>query len=223
VPGPALPPLQGNYHSVAAHPRVFTTGAELKELASRINRPGSYFMQRFGQLAGQIARDLAARNDWNATYAGCDFGAYQYAFSYEPQDGREAATHALLKFDAGTIAPAGAAVVASRLALYAALIKAGAAAPASAPSADQAAGLAKRILLAWADRGFKDATAASGNPRRPATMPARSPSPTPRGFPWCWGGASSIRFTPRICCNRSARSTPAKQLGSMGFTPPCSS
>jgi hypothetical protein len=157
VPGPALPPLQGSHRGLAVHPRVFTTGAELKDLASRINRPGSYSMQRFGQLADQIARDLAARNDWDATYAGCNFGAYQYAFSHEPQDGHEAATHALLKLDAGTIAPAGAAVVASRLALYAALIKLGAAAPAGAPSADQAAGLAKRILLAWADRGFKDA------------------------------------------------------------------
>jgi hypothetical protein len=157
VPSPALPLLQGSHRGLAAHPRVFTTGAELKDLASRINRPGSYSMQRFGQLAGQIARDLAARNDWDATYAGCNFGAYQYAFSYEPQDGHEAATHALLKLDAGTIAPAGAAVVASRLALYAALIKLGAAAPAGAPNADQAAGLAKRILLAWADRGFKDA------------------------------------------------------------------
>jgi hypothetical protein len=75
VPGPALPPLQGSYRSLAAHPRVFTTDAELKELASRINRPGSYSMQRFGQLADQIARDLAARNDWDATYGGCNFGA----------------------------------------------------------------------------------------------------------------------------------------------------
>jgi hypothetical protein len=156
VPGPALPPLQGSYRGLAAHPRVFTTGTELKELASRINRPGSYSMQRFDQLAGQIARDLAARNDWDATYGGCNFGAYQYAFSYEPQDGHEAATHALLNLAPGTLAPAGAAVVASRLALYAALIKAGAAPPAGAPSADRAVALAKRILLAWADRGFKD-------------------------------------------------------------------
>jgi hypothetical protein len=165
LPGPALPPLRGSYRALPAHPRVFTTGAELDELASRINRPGSYSMRRFGQLAGQIARDLAARNDWDATYAGCNFGAYQYAFSYEPQDGHEVATHALLNLPPGTLAPAGAAVVASRLALYAALIKAGAAAPAGAPSADRAADLGKRILLAWADRGFKDA---NGRFRQPA-------------------------------------------------------
>jgi hypothetical protein len=47
-------------------------------------------------------------------------------------------------------------VVASRLALYAALVKAGAALPAGAPRADQATALAKRILLAWSDRGFRD-------------------------------------------------------------------
>jgi len=52
--------------------------------------------------------------------------------------------------------PAGAAIVASRLALYAALVKAGAKPPAGAPTVDQAAALAKRILLAWAKRGFRD-------------------------------------------------------------------
>jgi len=158
LPGPALPPLHGSYRSTPVHPRVFTSSAELKELASRINRVGSYSMQRFSQLAGQIARDLGARNEWVATYGGCKFGAYQYAFSYEPQDGHDAETHTLLNLPPGTPAPAGAAVVASRLALYAALIKAGAAPPAGAPGADQAAALAKRILLAWADRGFRNAS-----------------------------------------------------------------
>jgi hypothetical protein len=52
--------------------------------------------------------------------------------------------------------PAGAAIVASRLTLYAALVKGGAKAPAGSPPADQAAALAKRILLAWASRGFRD-------------------------------------------------------------------
>jgi hypothetical protein len=157
VPYPALPTLAGAYHGLAEHPRVFATAAELKEMVERINRPGSYSMQRFALLANRIARDLAARNDWDATYAGCNFGGYLYALSYEPQDGHDAETHELLKLPPGTLAPAGAAVVASRLALYAALIKAGAATPAGAPSADQAAALAKRILLAWADHGFRDA------------------------------------------------------------------
>ncbi len=52
--------------------------------------------------------------------------------------------------------PSGAAVVAARLALYAALVKAGAIVPAGAPAADPAAALARRILLAWSDRGFRD-------------------------------------------------------------------
>jgi len=56
----------------------------------------------------------------------------------------------------GASAPAGAAGVAARLALYAALLKAGAVAPAGAPSGDQAASLARRILLAWSARGFRD-------------------------------------------------------------------
>jgi hypothetical protein len=46
--------------------------------------------------------------------------------------------------------------VAAHLALYAALVKAGAPVPANAPAADRAAALAKRILLAWAERGFRD-------------------------------------------------------------------
>ena len=79
-------------------------------MASKINRSESYSMQRFGELAKQIARDLAARDDWDAAYGGCNFGAYQYAFSCEPQDGHEVAIHELLKLDAATITPAGAAV-----------------------------------------------------------------------------------------------------------------
>jgi hypothetical protein len=42
------------------------------------------------------------------------------------------------------------------LALYAALARAGAEIPADAPSADRAAALAKRILLAWSTHGFQD-------------------------------------------------------------------
>jgi hypothetical protein len=154
---PALPSLSGEYRSSDEHPRVFFTPDELEDLAARVNVPDSYSMQRFGQLAGQIARDLAARNDWSVTYSGCKPWIYQYAFSYEPQDGHGAEISAALKLPPNTVAPAGAAVVASRLALYAALVKAGATPPAGAPTADEAAGLAKRILLAWAERGFKDA------------------------------------------------------------------
>ena len=151
---PTVPPIAGSYHSVAEHPRVFTTAAELKDLVARINRPGTYSNRRFRQLAGQVEHDLAAPNDWDITYAGCFVGVYLYAFSYEPQDGHDAETHAALKLDAKTKAPAGAAVVAARLALYAALVKAGAATPTGAPDPDHAAALAKRILLAWADHGL---------------------------------------------------------------------
>ena len=56
----------------------------------------------------------------------------------------------------GWASPAGAAIVASRLALYAALIKAGAKTPAGSPTGDQGSTLAKRILLIWASRGFRD-------------------------------------------------------------------
>jgi hypothetical protein len=74
----------------------------------------------------------------------------------EPQDQHDAQTRAALKIPPGAKAPAGAAVVASRLSLYAALLKAGAAAPPGAPGANESIALAKRILLAWADRGFRD-------------------------------------------------------------------
>ena len=149
-----VPNISGSYHSLTEHPRVFTSTDELKDLVSRINQPGTYSARRFAQLARQTARDLAAPNDWDATYSGCFVGPYLYAFSYEPQDGHDAETHAALKLAPGVKAPAGGAVVASRLALYAALVKAGAVAPPHSPDAEQAAALAKRILLAWADRGF---------------------------------------------------------------------
>ena len=155
-PYPALPPLGGSYRSLTQHPGVFMTGDELKDMASRINRPGSYSMRRFGPLARRIAQDLKSGIDWDVTYSGPDPGVYEYVFSYEPQDQHDAATRAALKITAGAKAPAGAAVVASRLALYASLLKAGASAPAGSPGADESIALAKRILLAWADRGFRD-------------------------------------------------------------------
>src|SRR5580704_8457853 len=157
-PYPALPPLGGSYRSLTQHPGVFMTADELKDLASRIHRPGSYSMRRFGLLATQIARDLKSGIDWDVTYSGPDAGVYEYAFSYEPQDQHDAETRAALKIPAGVKAPAGAAVVASRLSLYAALLKAGASsAPRGSPGANESLALAKHILLAWADRGFRDA------------------------------------------------------------------
>jgi hypothetical protein len=158
VPPKGAPPaLPGSYRHALTHPLVFTTPTELGELAKRSSTPESYSATRFSQLAEQIARDLRARNDWSAVYTGCDAGLLQYAFSYEPQDGQLAqALRAALKLGPTAAAPAGAAVVASRLALYAALAKAGITLPAGAPDPDQAAALAKKILLAWGTRGFRD-------------------------------------------------------------------
>jgi hypothetical protein len=155
-PYPALPPLGGSYRGLTQHPGVFITGDELKDIASRINRPGSYSMRRFDLLAKQIAKDLKSGIDWDVTYSGPDPVVYEYVFSYEPQDQHDAQTRAALIIPPGAKAPAGAAIVASRLSLYAALLKAGAAPPPGAPGADESIALAKRILLAWADRGFRD-------------------------------------------------------------------
>ncbi len=152
----------GAYKRLAVHPRVFTTEAELKELAVRINRSGSYSAQRFDRLAVQIGRDLAADVDWDAVYSGCDIDIYLHTFTIEPRGGYAQETRtdeelrAALHVRAGAAVPAGAAGVAARLALYAALAKAGATIPAAAPAPAQATALAKRILLAWSARGLRD-------------------------------------------------------------------
>ena len=57
----------------------------------------------------------------------------------------------------GLAPPHGAAIVAARAALYAALVQAGARPPAGGPTIEAASSLAKRIVLAWADHGFRDA------------------------------------------------------------------
>jgi hypothetical protein len=215
--------MSGGYASLAAHPRVFTTQSELQSLARRITGANSYSAHRFALLAEQITRDLAAHTDWNATYSGCDAGIYQYAFSYEPQDGHAAEVHAALRLAPAAVAPAGAAVVASRLALYAALIKTGAPAPSGAPSANQAAELAKRIELAWAERGFRD-----GHGEFLAT-PSQFCDST--GKPGSAAGsegltsaaASSIPPMRRTCSCISGSLTAAPQRSLTGFTPPCSS
>jgi len=151
TPSLDLPRLAGQYHSLDVHPGVFMTQADIEELVARINRPGSYSMQRFGLLAKQIERDLISGIDWNVTYAGRDGSIYNYTFGYEPQDHREAETRKALQIAPGVKAPAGGAVVASRLVLYAALVRAGATVSQGGPNVDEAA---KRILLAWADHGF---------------------------------------------------------------------
>lgn len=153
-----LPGLVGAYRSSTDHPRVFTTPEELIELAGRIGVHNSYSSQRFGQLAGQISRDLVANEAWDATYNGCNIETYLYAFSYEPQGAAQAVRlQTDLHLGSASKPPAGGAVVASRLALYAALVKAGAPLPINAPDPGRAAALAGRILLAWAEHGFRAA------------------------------------------------------------------
>ena len=155
-PYPTLPKLGGTYRSLT-HPGVFMTADELKDIASRINRKGSHSERQFALLAQRVKHDLNSGIDWDVTYSGPISGIYEYTFSYEPQDQHDAETRAALTIPPGAKAPAGAAVVASRLSLYAALVKAGTKPPAGSPGSDEAAALAKRILLAWADRGFRDA------------------------------------------------------------------
>jgi hypothetical protein len=118
-----------------------------------------------------VKRDLAGNADWDATYSGCDDAIYLYGFSIEVEpaygntrtpDQLRAAMHVR----EGASPPRGAALVASRLTLYGALIRAGAAAPPNAPDADKAVTLAKKILLAWTTRGFRDEI---GSLRKPSS------------------------------------------------------
>jgi hypothetical protein len=155
-----VPPLTGGYASSQQHPRVFMTKADVADLAARINVSGSYSARRFGQLAAQVTRDLASGKDWDAAYSGCNTDTYNYAFSYEPQtvhgDDHVAKVRSDMALASSATPPGGAAVVASRTALYAALVTAGAHAPKDAPAPAQAAALARRILVAWSAHGFRD-------------------------------------------------------------------
>ncbi|WP_338846320.1 hypothetical protein V8J88_21490 [Massilia sp. W12] len=161
-----VPPLAGSYTSSTQHPRVFTNQKELTQLAKRSNVAGSFSAQNFSRLTTQIKQDLAAKVDWAAAYSGCDLAIYLRTFSYEARTGYAAEVRSeeqlksALRVRNDATAPAGAALVAARLALYAALLKAGATPLEQAPEAEAAAQLAKQILLAWAERGFRDAKGA---------------------------------------------------------------
>jgi hypothetical protein len=160
-PEASFPSLPGAYASSKEHPRVFTTPADFRDLVSRINTAGSFSAQNFARLMNQVKSHLAANVDWDAAYSGCDIDTYLHAFSYEPVGGyaeqmRSASQLiAALNVKPGLSPPVGAAIVAARLALYAALVKAGAKTPPGAPTTDQAAALSKRILMTWASRGFR--------------------------------------------------------------------
>jgi hypothetical protein len=160
APG-GYPPLAGTYRETAEHPRVFTTPAGMKSLVARINVPGAFSGQIFSKFAAKVAAGLAAPVDWDAVYSGCDLDVYLHAFSYEPMVGYADAIRSadqlrpLMDVKGGMSPPRGAAIVAARLALYAALVKGGARPPAGGPPSSEAAALAKRILLNWAGQGFR--------------------------------------------------------------------
>jgi hypothetical protein len=156
------PSLAGSYTSSAQHPRVFNTPAEMSDMVTRINSSGSFSAQSFAGLSNKVKADLAANVDWDAVYSGCDLDIYLHSFSYEPTTGyadeirTTSQLGSAMHVKEGMSPPTGAAIVASRLAIYAALVKSGAKAPTGGPSAGDAAALAKRIVLVWANRGFRD-------------------------------------------------------------------
>lgn len=157
--------VAGEYRSMNAHPRVFNTHAELEDVARRAGRSGSYTAGRYRALAERVRRDMAAKVDWQSTYAGCDVEIYLRAFSFEQKpaygnDRSEAELRAALNSKPNLAPPHGAAIVADRAALYAALVEAGAPALPGGLSSADAATFAKQIVLAWADRGFRDETGA---------------------------------------------------------------
>ena len=154
--------MAGAYKSSAQHPRVFITQAELNDSAARINSSGSFSEQAFAKLTKQVKADLASDVDWDAAYAGCDLDIYLHSFSFESENGyvgqtrSKAQLSAALKSKPGLSPPAGAAIVSARLATYAALVKAGAHPAPGSPTPEQAIALSKKILLSWANRGFRD-------------------------------------------------------------------
>jgi hypothetical protein len=155
------PSFAGSYTSSAQHPRVFITPADMNDIVTRINSSGSFSAQSFVRLSNKVKADLAANVDWDAVYSGCDLDIYLHAFSYEPTTGyadeirTTSQLGSAMHVKEGMAPPTGAAIVASRLAIYAALVESGAKAPKGGPSSGEAAALAKRILLAWANRGFR--------------------------------------------------------------------
>jgi hypothetical protein len=153
--------LSGTYRSSTQYPRVFFTRDDLESLAKRVNTRDSYSARRFSQLSAQVGRDVASGKEWDVVYSGCNSDTYNYAFSYEPQtiehDNHAEKMSADLGLGPSAKPPGGAAIVASRLALYAALAKAGAHTAPGSPAPEKASALAKQILLAWSSRGFRDA------------------------------------------------------------------
>jgi hypothetical protein len=157
----SYPRLTGRYNSLDSHPRVFDTREELQDIARRANSPASFTSRQLSALADRVRRDLSAKVDWEAIYSGCDQEIYLRGFAYEQKpaygnDRSDDELRAAMHGKPGLAPPHGAAIVAARAALYAALIKEGATQLIGGPSATDAAAFAKRILLAWADHGYRD-------------------------------------------------------------------
>jgi hypothetical protein len=160
-PSPNGPSVPGAYTSSAQHPRVFMSQADVNDLVTRINAKETFSAQKFSRLANLVKADVAADVEWDAAYSGCDIDIYLHTLSIEETRGyaqevrSQDRIRSELRMHSNARPPSGAALVASRLALYAALVKAGAVVAPGAPSVEQTTGLAKRILLAWANRGFR--------------------------------------------------------------------
>jgi hypothetical protein len=164
----SYPPVTGSYVGVKGHPRVFDMRADLEDVARRANTPETFTAERFGALAARVGQHLGANIDWGATYSGCDMEIYLrgYAFEQKPAYGNDRSEEDLataMHVRSGLAPPHGAAIVAARAALYAALVQAGAKPPAGGPTVNASSSLAKRIVLAWADHGFRDDAGAFRN------------------------------------------------------------
>lgn len=72
----SYPHLAGRYTSLDAHPRVFDTREDLRDIARRTGKQGTHSSGRYAALADRVRRDLSARVDWQATYSGCDLEIY---------------------------------------------------------------------------------------------------------------------------------------------------
>jgi hypothetical protein len=154
-----LPAVQGQYQAAQGYPRVFMRPDFIRSLAERVGDSESYTHLRFDGIAKWVRATMAKPILWDKTYWGCDVETYLYAFSVETgSPSLLAKLRRDLDLADNEMPPVGAAVVAARLALYATVLKAGVAPAAGAPDADTAIALAKRILLAWSDTGFRDAS-----------------------------------------------------------------
>jgi hypothetical protein len=157
----SYPHLPGRYVSLNAHPRGFDTREQLQDIARRANSPATFTSRQFSTLAGRIGRDLAAKVDWQATYSGRDLLDLfaRLLLRAEARLRQRPLRWGIARADERASRPLPAAPgchCRGAPALYAALIDAGAKPPPGAPRATEAADFAKRILLAWADHGFRD-------------------------------------------------------------------